>query len=232
MIEERSLELAGRRLAWREDGDPANSPVILLHAMGPDGGDWDAVSERLAARHRVIAIHQRGFGRGPRTAEYSFELMRDDVLALADSLGLERFSLVGHSMGGSVAFLVTEAEPARVSRLVIEDTPPPWGSDMPEPSPEAPPDIPFDWEAWRAIARQLITPDPRWWSELPRVTCPALLVGGGPSSPVPQELLARAGAMMPNALLATVEGAGHLVHATKLPEFLALVEPFLALESA
>jgi pimeloyl-ACP methyl ester carboxylesterase len=77
MIEERSLELAGRRLAWRENGDPANSPVILLHAMGPDGGDWDAVSERLAARHRVIAIHQRGFGRGPRTADGRIQLRTD-----------------------------------------------------------------------------------------------------------------------------------------------------------
>jgi 3-oxoadipate enol-lactonase len=51
--------------------------------------------------------------------------MRDDVLDLLDHLGPHRVSLVRHSMGGAVAYLIAEKEPDRIDRLILEDTRPP-----------------------------------------------------------------------------------------------------------
>ncbi len=228
MITERTLEVVGQRFAYREAGNADSPPILLLHAMGPDATDWDAVAERLAARFHVIAVHQRGFGPSTRATEYSFELMRDDVLALADGLGLREFTIVGHSMGGSVGYLVAEKAPERVLKLVVEDTPPPWGGAMPDPPAEPPQPVPFDWQAWRAIAQQLKYPDPRWWDELPEISCPVLIIGGGATSHVPQDLLVRVAGLIPDSRLVTIEGAGHNVHAARFEEFMAAVEAFLA----
>jgi pimeloyl-ACP methyl ester carboxylesterase len=65
------------------------------------------------------------------------------------------------------------------------------------------------------------------WADLPAITAPALVIGGGPTSPVPQHLLAKAAELIPGATLVTIEGAGHAVHQTRPREFLAAVRPFL-----
>lgn len=78
-----------------------------------------------------------------------------------------------------------------------------------------------------AVFAQLRDPDPAWWADLPAVTTPALVIGGGSTSPVPQHLLARVAQLIPDATLVSVEGAGHAVHQTRPAEFLAAVRPFL-----
>ena len=105
--------------------------------------------------------------------------MRDDLVGFADSMEFERFTLIGHSMGGTVAFLFAERFAARVARLVIEDTPPPSGGDFPEPPAEAPGQVPFDWRALSPIIRQLRRPVRDWWERLVDITAPTLLISGG-----------------------------------------------------
>ena len=78
-----------------------------------------------------------------------------------------------------------------------------------------------------AIFAQLNHPDPAWWAELPAITAPALVIGGGSTSPVPQHLLAQLAGLVPDATLVTIEGAGHAVHRTRPAEFLGAVRPFL-----
>jgi esterase len=78
-----------------------------------------------------------------------------------------------------------------------------------------------------AILAQLNHPDPAWWADLPAITAPALVIGGGSTSPVPQHLLARLAGLVPHAELVTIEGAGHAVHRTRPAEFLATASPFL-----
>jgi esterase len=77
-----------------------------------------------------------------------------------------------------------------------------------------------------AILTQLNDPDPAWWAELPAITAPTLVIGGGPTSPVPQQLLAKLAGLVPEATLVTIEGAGHAVHRTRPAEFLAAVRSF------
>src|SRR5215831_17374489 len=93
-------------LAFDDYGKPDGRPVVLLHALGRSAADWVEVAAGLASDFRVIVPDLRGHGRSPRPGTYSFALMRDDVCALLDRLRVTRVSLVGHSMGGTVAYLV------------------------------------------------------------------------------------------------------------------------------
>ena len=220
------IDLSGLVFRYWEAGPPTAMPIVLLHALGRSADDWLTVSAALADRWRVIALDQRGHGRSGRPGTYSFELMRDDLAALADALGFERFGLVGHSMGGTVAYLYAEAHPERVWRLILEDTPPPYPSNWPEPT-EIPDDLPFDGHLLRPIVRQLNAPDPAWWDRLRDITAPVLVVGGGATSHIPQDKLEDVVARVPDGRLVTIEGAGHRVHETHPAAFVAAVREFL-----
>lgn len=100
-------------------------PIVLLHALGERASDWDVVAGPLAAHRRVYAVDLRGHGDSEWPGEYSLELMRNDVLALLDTAGLDQVDLVGHSLGGVVAYLVAAAQPGRIRSLVLEDVPVP-----------------------------------------------------------------------------------------------------------
>lgn len=93
------------------------------------------------------------------------------------------------------------------------------------PQPEG--ELDFDWPVIPAIYGQLAEPDPAWWSDLPRISVPTLVVGGGSTSPVPQDLLAKAAELIPDAALITVEGAGHTVQRTRPTELLAAIRTLL-----
>lgn len=210
-------------------GDPAGVPVVLLHCLAEDAGDWAVVADALAAEGRwVVAPDLRGHGASGRTSGYSLALMRDDVLAMVDALGVDRFDLVGHSLGAGVAVLVAEAAPQRLTRLVLEDAGPSTGSrrfEMP-PDDEPPGGVPFDWQMLRAVIAELNDPDPQPWTDLSRITAPVLVVAGGPGSSNDQDELAALAAAVPDGRLVTVD-AGHHVHASAPAEYLAVVRPFL-----
>jgi esterase len=209
-------------------GDRAGMPLVLLHGMPSDCSTWAQVAPDLAAGgYRVITPDQRGHGSSARTGTYSLEDMREDVRQFADALGLDRFVLGGHSMGGTVATLFAERYAGRLAGLILVDTPPPDGSASYDPGPRPDGDLPYDWAVMPAIFAQLNHPDPAWWAELPAITVPALVIGGGSTSPAPQHLLARLAGLVPDAELVTIEGAGHAVHRTRPAEFLATTRPFL-----
>jgi pimeloyl-ACP methyl ester carboxylesterase len=94
-------------------------PVVCLHGWPQDGRAWRRVAARLADRHRVICPDLRGFGRSETPREdYSTAALVDDVLSLLDALELERVHLLGHELGGRVAFHLCLRAPERVGRLV------------------------------------------------------------------------------------------------------------------
>ncbi|MFG3229664.1 alpha/beta fold hydrolase [Kitasatospora sp. NPDC048194] len=226
MTNVRTVELPEVTLAYRESGRIGGPPLVLLHALGERATDWDVVLPDLAPGHHVYALDLRGHGDSGRTAAYSLEAMREDVLAFLDALGLVRVDLVGHSMGGAVAYLLAQAAPERVDRLVLEEIPalhprpssvPPEGADEP---------AHFDWAMVRAVKAQLDDPDPAWREGLTRITARTLAVAGGPASPVPQERIAELVRLVPDCGLVTIE-AGHLVHSARPAEFVAAVAPFL-----
>ncbi len=95
--------------------------MILLHGLTATGGlNWFAAFGPLGRQFRVVAVDQRGHGRGLRSpAPFSLEDCADDVVAVADQLGIGSFITVGYSMGGPVAQLVWRRHPERVDGLVL-----------------------------------------------------------------------------------------------------------------
>src|SRR5258708_31254094 len=99
----RYATVADRRVAYREAG--AGPALLLLHGVGSGSGSWLAQFAGLAADRRVIAWDAPGYGESdvlpdaaPCAADYAVA-----ALALADALGLDRFVLLGHSLGAIMA---------------------------------------------------------------------------------------------------------------------------------
>lgn len=225
MIEQRDVPAGPVRLSCSISGDPDAAPLVLLHALGEDSRDWDGVVAELGRHRRLYALDPRGHGDSDWPGEYSYPLLRDDVLAAMDSLGLATVDLLGHSTGALVACLVAEAQPARVRMLVLEDAAP-----LPPRSREAPtrPDeqLPFDWAVVPAMYEQMARPDPAWSEQLGAVTARTLVIGGGPGSHVDQEQLAEAAGRIPGIRFVTIP-AGHHVHTGDPVAFLDVVVAFL-----
>ncbi|HSM15184.1 MAG TPA: alpha/beta fold hydrolase [Thermoanaerobaculia bacterium] len=125
----RRLDLSGRRTHYLERG--TGEPVVLIHGFNLDASTWIANLDALAARFRVIAPDLWGQGystRGP--LEWGYPLFCEQILALLDALGIERASLVGHSMGGGTAARFARRHPERVAKLVLVGA-----AGIPEPLP-------------------------------------------------------------------------------------------------
>jgi pimeloyl-ACP methyl ester carboxylesterase len=118
----RMLDVGGHRVHVVEEG--AGSPLLLVHGFGASTFDFEEfVLARLAESHRVVAVDLYGFGWSERNDAfaYGWTLWTDQLLGVLDALGIERASLVGHSMGGAVATVFAARYPARVDRLVLAD---------------------------------------------------------------------------------------------------------------
>ncbi|GAC1529744.1 MAG: alpha/beta fold hydrolase [Ramlibacter sp.] len=115
------VQVAGTRLHVRDSG-PRDAPaVILLHGFGASLQTWDAWAPGLAQGHRVIRLDLPGSGLSPPdpAAIYTDTRSIGLVLALMDQLGLQQVDLVGHSIGGRIAWGFAAAHPGRVDRLVL-----------------------------------------------------------------------------------------------------------------
>jgi esterase len=121
---DRSVELAGQRLHYLDWGQPGQPALVLLHGFNQTCHSWDELAERMQADgFRVIALDQRGHGDSDRATggDYGREAMADDPVRLAESLGVERFVVVGMSMGAVHAVLAAVRHPRRVEALVLVD---------------------------------------------------------------------------------------------------------------
>jgi 3-oxoadipate enol-lactonase len=195
-------------LAYDVRGD--GPPMVLLHGLGERASDWDPVRAALAASHTTHAVDLRGHGDSDWPGEYSHDLLEVDVVRLLDCLGLNHVVLVGHSMGGSVAFRIAAHRSDLVARLVVEDVIPPFPRVRPIPErPER--ELAFDWAAVPAMMGEASTHDPAAWEELGLISARTLIVSGGAASHLPDDRIAEVVRRIPTCDLVTIE-AGHHVH--------------------
>jgi pimeloyl-ACP methyl ester carboxylesterase len=106
-----------------DDGGSGGIPVVLAHSLAGNSTHWASQLEHLRRDRRAVAFDFRGHGRSepPKDDNYTIAAMVGDIAAVADALGLDRFGLVGHSMGGGVALSYAGAHPDRVAELVLVD---------------------------------------------------------------------------------------------------------------
>jgi pimeloyl-ACP methyl ester carboxylesterase len=110
-----SIDLAA---PWRPD-----RPTILLHhGIGGCAGMWSGWLPHLIDGYRIVTWDMRGYGRSAATGfDWSLDLLVADVFAVADAAGVERFHLVGESIGGTVALAAAIARPDRLSTLTVSN---------------------------------------------------------------------------------------------------------------
>ncbi len=98
--------------------------IVLIHGFGAAIDWWDEIAPALAADHRVIRIDLIGHGGTAAPASgYSIERQGALVAAVLDRLGVDRVTVIGHSMGGEVATAFAGIRPARIARMILIDAP-------------------------------------------------------------------------------------------------------------
>jgi len=110
----------GVRLRYLAQGNPTGRPVILLHGITDSWFSFSRVLPDISKAYRVYALDLRGHGDSDRPVTgYAPREMADDVIAFMDALGIQRATLVGHSMGSFVAQQAALAAPERIAGLVL-----------------------------------------------------------------------------------------------------------------
>jgi len=111
----------GVRLHLRDSGPREAPAVVLLHGFGASLQTWEAWAQALAADHRVIRFDLPGSGLSlpDPAADYTDARSVELLAALMDRLGLQRASIVGHSIGGRIAWTFAARHPERLDKLVL-----------------------------------------------------------------------------------------------------------------
>ena len=119
----RAGDLEQSFVAW---GEPKRPAMVLLHGLTGHARMWDAFARAMAASHRIIALDQRGHGdtEWPQPPAYESADFVGDLRAFVDARGVERFTLIGLSMGAHNALAFAIRYPELVERLVSVDVPP------------------------------------------------------------------------------------------------------------
>ena len=107
-------------------GEPKRPAMVLLHGLTGHARMWDAFAGAMARHHQVIALDQRGHGdtEWPQPPAYDTANFVEDLDAFTMLRGIERFTLVGLSMGAHNALAFAARHPETVERLVSVDVPP------------------------------------------------------------------------------------------------------------
>ncbi|MFK3799434.1 alpha/beta fold hydrolase [Pseudomonas sp. NPDC088444] len=108
-----------------EAADLSLDPVILVPGITSPAVTWGFVAEQLATRFEVYVLDVRGRGlsESGEHLDYSLDAQATDVLAFAAALGLERYSVLGHSMGARIAIRAAQSCPVAMARMVWVDPP-------------------------------------------------------------------------------------------------------------
>ena len=115
----RFATIDGVKLHYKDQG--SGPAVLLIHGSMGDTIDWDGWTDVLSPRYRVIRIDLPGFGLSGEIANGNYSIDRDLSLidGLMDTLGAEKFAIVGVSYGGPVAFRYAATRTERISALII-----------------------------------------------------------------------------------------------------------------
>ena len=108
-------------LFYRELGEADAPPLMILHGLLGTSDNWQTLGKQFAATHRVHLIDQRNHGRSPHNPVHNYSAMANDVLHHLDRTGIDRASIIGHSMGGKTALMFAHLHPDRVQKLVVAD---------------------------------------------------------------------------------------------------------------
>jgi pimeloyl-ACP methyl ester carboxylesterase len=113
-------EVVDQPVPWRKP----RLPILFHHGIGASAEIWADWISTLVDAHRLLTFDMRGYGRshipGPGFG-WSLDRMVEDLFAVADAARLQRFHLVGESIGGTVALAAALARPERIATLTVSN---------------------------------------------------------------------------------------------------------------
>ncbi len=119
------IELNGLRLHYRDwaSSKPGAHNLIILHGTANTSRVWDHIARALSADYRVLVLDLRGHGESQWAPpnQYGLDTNVDDLEAFVAALGLEHFTLIGHSQGANAGFGYAGKRPPELARFVIVD---------------------------------------------------------------------------------------------------------------
>ena len=114
----RAVRLHGREVALVVGGE--GPTLLLIHGIGGDWRTWEPVLDGLARQHHVVAVDLPGHGGSAKGAgDYSLGALACALRDVGGVLGLERATVIGHSLGGGIAMQFAYQFPERCERLVL-----------------------------------------------------------------------------------------------------------------
>jgi pimeloyl-ACP methyl ester carboxylesterase len=119
------VRVAGGTIDVRRQGQRGPT-LVFAHYWGGSAGTWDAVVERLPADRDTVRFDQRGWSSSQTLpGPYHLDQLADDLIDVVEQLGLDRYVLVGHSMGGKVSQLAAARHPSGLAGLALLAPAPP-----------------------------------------------------------------------------------------------------------
>lgn len=112
------------KLYFEEYGDKSSEPLIILHGFFASSRNWRQIAKKLAENCHVFVLDLRNHGSSPHDPEMDYPSMAGDLELFLDEHGLERASILGHSMGGKVAIWLALTKPERINKLIVADISP------------------------------------------------------------------------------------------------------------
>ncbi|MDO8473822.1 MAG: alpha/beta hydrolase [Dehalococcoidia bacterium] len=218
-----TVKVDGLNIHFKTSG--TGSPLLLFHGRGADWRSWKQNAEFFSRYFRVFIPDLPGYGQSQRPDfPVSPEWLARFVACLADDLGLEKVSIVGHSLGAIFGLSFCIKYPERVNRLVLVNS---TGNERPTP-------------VGRLLLLFNVTDrllkkgrGPAWtgdWEfagKMKSVTCPVLIVWGRKDRFLPLSQAKAAHSLMPNSRLRILTRYGHAPHRECPDEFNKLVFEFL-----
>lgn len=107
-------------LSW---GDPSLPGLVLVHGGAAHAHWWSFLAPQLTHDFHVAAVDLSGHGDSGRRPDYNMETWAEEVLAVADALGMDRPIVIGHSMGGFVAIVAAALHGDRIPGTIVVDSP-------------------------------------------------------------------------------------------------------------
>ena len=99
-------------------------PMIILHGLYGSSDNWFSIGKAFSDRFEVFLIDQRNHGNSPHSRAHNYIDLRNDLYDFMDTQGIEKASLLGHSMGGKAAMFFAVAWPEKVQSLIVVDISP------------------------------------------------------------------------------------------------------------
>jgi pimeloyl-ACP methyl ester carboxylesterase len=114
------LKINGLNLHLEDSGNSDGLPLVFLHSWAGSARSWKYVVDALPSRLRTITVDHRGWGRSEsHLSGFDLAGLASDAKEVVKALKLDRYVLIGHSMGGKVAQLIASERPEKLSGLIL-----------------------------------------------------------------------------------------------------------------